>query len=192
MTPLGLHHLFDTGHHYGPGPWVSELSRQDWNPVYYHKADSLGIGFDRTPSGSDATSQYAAELATLFNDPKTCPEEYLLWFHHIRWDYKLKNGQTLWDGLSIKYQQGVEEVKEMISLWEEAKPYISEEQFLEVRMLLDIQLREAKWWKNACLLYFQSFSQGEFPSQVEKPDKTLEYYKSLKFPFAPGIRPRWD
>ncbi len=192
MTPLGLHHLFDTGHHYGPGPWVSELSRPEWNPVYYHKADSLGIGFNRTPSGSDATSQYAAELAALFNDPETCPEEYLLWFHHLPWDYKLKDSQILWDGLALKYQQGITEVKEMMSLWQEAKPFISEEQFREVRMLLEIQLKEAKWWKDASLLYFQTLSDREFPDGVDKPEETLEYYRSLKFPFAPGIRPRWD
>ncbi|MGB5609561.1 MAG: alpha-glucuronidase family glycosyl hydrolase, partial [Eudoraea sp.] len=92
MTPMGLHHLMDTGHHYGPGPWVGDLSRPEWNPTYYHNADKNGIGFDRTPSGSNATSQYAPEMAKIFNDPETCPEEYLLWFHHLPWDYKLKNG----------------------------------------------------------------------------------------------------
>lgn len=90
MTPLGLHHVMATGHHYGPGPWVDNLSRADWNPAYYHKSDSLGIGFDRTKSGSDAVDQYAPELAAAFNDPKTTPEKFLLWFHHLPWDYKLK------------------------------------------------------------------------------------------------------
>ena len=192
MNPLGLHHIFDTGHHYGPGPWVRELSRPEWNPTYYHKADENGIGFDRTQRGSNATGQYAPEVAKIFNDPKTCPEKYLLWFHHLPWDFKLKNGQTLWNGIALKYQEGVDQVKDMILTWENSKPYISNEQYEEVRMHLEIQLKEAKWWRDACLLYFQTFSKQELPEGVEKPGKTLEYYKSLKFPYAPGIRPRWD
>ncbi|MGB5667036.1 MAG: alpha-glucuronidase, partial [Maribacter sp.] len=192
MDPLGLHHIFDTGHHYGPGPWVSDLSRPEWNPTYYHKADENGIGFDRTPSGSNATAQYANEVATTFNNLQTCPEEYLLWFHHLPWDYKLKNGKTLWDGMALKYQEGVDQVNGMIIIWEKVKPYISDEDFNEVRMLLEIQLKEAKWWRDACLLYFQTYSKKQLPVGVEKPSETLEYYKSLKFPFAPGIRPQWD
>ena len=186
MTPLGLHHLMDTGHHYGPGPWVSDLSRPEWNPTYYHKADKEGIGFDRTPSGSNATSQYASEIAKIFNYPETCPEEYLLWFHHLPWDYKLKNGAILWDAIALKYQEGVYGVEEMIRIWEQARTYISVDQFNEVRMLLEIQLKEAKWWRNACLLYFQTFSGRELPPGVELPDENLEFYQSLKFPYAPG------
>ena len=186
MTPMGLHHLMDTGHHYGPGPWVGDLSRPEWNPTYYHNADKNGIGFDRTPSGSNATSQYAPEMAKIFNDPETCPEEYLLWFHHLPWDYKLKNGEILWDAIALKYQKGVEQVEEMINIWKQAKTYISDDQYNEVRMLLEIQLKEAKWWRNACLLYFQTFSGRELPPGVELPDENLEYYKSLKFPYAPG------
>ncbi|AYN66328.1 alpha-glucuronidase [Euzebyella marina] len=191
MNPLGLHHIFDTGHHYGPGPWVSELSRPEWNPVYYHQADENGIGFDRTPSGSNATAQYAQPVAEMFNDPKTCPEEYLLWFHHLPWDYQLKNGETLWNGLARKYQEGVNQVAKMQKTWNQIKPYVSAEQHKEVNMLLTIQHKEAKWWRDACLLYFQTFSKQELPVGVEKPEHDLEYYKSLKFPFAPGIRPRW-
>lgn len=186
MTPLGLHHIMDTGHHYGPGPWVSNLSRPEWNPVYYHKADSLGIGFDRTPTGSHATAQYAPEVASRFNNIETCPEEYLLWFHHVPWDYKLKNGETLWDGMALKYQEGVNEVAAMINTWEDMEPYVDEERFNEVKMLLHIQYKEAKWWRDACLLYFQQFSGKELPQGVEKPTKTLDYFQSLKFPFAPG------
>ena len=186
MTPLGLHHLMDTGHHYGPGPWVSNLSRPEWNPTYYHKADKEGIGFDRTPAGSDATSQYAPEIAEIFNTPETCPEEYLLWFHHLPWDYKLKDGLILWDAIALKYQEGVDQVEEMIGSWEQAKRYISDDQYNEVRMLLEIQLKEAKWWRNACLLYFQTFSGRDIPPGVEIPAENLEFYKSLKFPYAPG------
>lgn len=186
MTPLGLHHIMDTGHHYGPGPWVKELSRPEWNPVYYHKADSLGIGFDRSEKGSNAIAQYAGEVAKIYNDPNTCPEELLLWFHHLPWDYTLTNGESLWDGLALKYQQGVDEVEGMILTWDRMKPYVDEQRFNEVRMLLNIQYKESKWWRDACLLYFQTYSKQELPQGVEQPEGTLEYYKSLKFPFAPG------
>jgi alpha-glucuronidase len=137
-------------------------------------------------------AQYAAEVADIFNDPQTCPEEFLLWFHHLPWEYTLKSGRTLWDGLSLKYQEGVNQVLAMKGTWAAAEPYVLETQFQEVAMLLDIQLKEAKWWRDACLLYFQTFSKRELPEGVEKPRQTLEYYQSLKFPFAPGIRPRWD
>lgn len=192
MNPLGLHHMFDTSHHYGPGPWVDNLSRPEWNPVYYHKADDEGIGFDRTKTGSDALSQYAPELREKFGNLETCPEEYLLWFHHLPWDYQLKNGRTLWDGLGIKYQQGVDQVGDMIKTWEDMKPYVDEYRHNQVSMLLGIQLKEAKWWRDACMLYFQTYSKMDFPKEMEKPENTLEHYKSLQFPFAPGIRPTWN
>ena len=186
MTPLGLHHIMDTGHHYGPGPWVSNLSRPEWNPTYYHKADKNGIGFDRSKTGTNATSQYAAQVEKLFDNLETCPEKDLLWFHHVSWDYKLKNGQTLWNGLALKYQHGVDQVKEMQSVWKKTEKYIDGERFKEVEMLLEIQYKEAKWWRDACLLYFQQFSGKELPAGVEKPTQNLDYFKSLKFPFAPG------
>ncbi|PAM93293.1 alpha-glucuronidase [Flavobacterium sp. IR1] len=186
MTPLGLHHIMDTGHHYGPGPWVSNLTRPEWNPVYYHKADKNGIGFDRSKTGTNATAQYAPELQKLFDNLDTCPEKDLLWFHHVAWDYKLKNGQTLWNGMALKYQEGVNQVKEMQDTWNKTEKYIDKERFKEVQMLLDIQYKEAKWWRDACLLYFQQFSGKELPKGVEKPTQTLRYFESLKFPFAPG------
>lgn len=188
MTPLGLHHIMDTGHHYGPGPWVSDLSRPEWNPTYYHKADKNGIGFDRSKTGTNAVSQYAPEMAKVFNNLETCPEKDLLWFHHVSWDYKLKNGQTLWNGLALQYQEGVNQVAEMQKVWNKAEKYVDIERFNEVKMLLEMQQKEAKWWRDACLLYFQQFSGKELPSGVEKPTQTLEYFKSLKFPFAPGNR----
>lgn len=186
MTPLGLHHIMDTGHHYGPGPWVGNLSRPEWNPTYYHKADKNGIGFDRSKTGSNATTQYSPEVAKLFDDVKTCPEKDLLWFHHLSWDYKLKNGQTLWNGIALKYQEGVDEVATMQSTWNKMGKYVDETRFKEVQMLLNIQHKEAKWWRDACLLYFQQFSGKDLPKGVEKPSQTLEHFKSLKFPFAPG------
>ena len=186
MTPLGLHHIMDTGHHYGPGTWVSNLSRPEWNPVYYHKADKNGIGFDRSKTGSNATSQYAPEVAKMFDNVKTCPEKDLLWFHHLSWDYKLKNGQPLWNGMALKYQEGVDEVAEMQATWNKTEKFMDETRFKEVQMLLNIQHKEAKWWRDACLLYFQQFSGKELPKGVEKPTQTLDYFESLKFPFAPG------
>jgi alpha-glucuronidase len=192
MNPLGLHHIFDTGHHYGPGPWVGDLSRPEWNPVYYHQADSLGIGFDRTKSGSNALEQYAPEAARMFGDPESCPQEYLLWFHHLPWDFRLNDGKTLWEGLALSYQQGVEEVRQMQQTWKTMKPYVDEERHGNVSMLLNIQLKEAQWWRDACLLYFQQFANKPLPEGVEKPAHTLNYYQLLKFPYAPGIRPRWN
>lgn len=186
MTPLGLHHIMDTGHHYGPGPWVSNLSRPEWNPVYYHKADKNGIGFNRSKTGSNATAQYAPEVAKMFDNVKTCPEKDLLWFHHLSWDYKLKNGQTLWNRMALKYQEGVDEVAAMQSTWNKMEKFVDETRFKEVKMLLNIQHKEAKWWRDACLLYFQQFSGKELPKGVEKPTQTLDYFESLKFPFAPG------
>lgn len=192
MTPLGLHHMFDTGHHYGPGPWVDNLSRPEWNPVYYHRADEKGIGFDRTSTGSNALAQYAPEVEKRFSNLDTCPEEYLLWFHHLPWDHQLRNGRTLWDGLGMKYQQGVDQVRTMINTWEEMEPYVDEFRHHQVSQLLDIQLKEAKWWRDACMLYFQTYSKMDFPKEMEKPENTLEHYRSLQFPFAPGIRPTWN
>lgn len=191
MTPLGLHHIMATNHHYGPGPWVNDLARPEWNPVYYHKADKNGIGFDRTATGSNALAQYSPEIAQYYGDLKTCPEEYLLWFHHLPWDYKMKNGKILWDNLGIKYQEGVNEVKNMITIWESAKPNVDTERHQEVAQLLNIQLKEAIWWKDACMSYFQTFSNLPFPKEMETPKHDLEYYKSLQFPFAPGIKPHW-
>lgn len=186
MTPLGLHHLMATGHHYGPGPWVYNLSRPEWNPAYYHKADKKGIGFDRTPTGSNATAQYAPEVAKLFNDLDTCPEKYLLWFHHLSWDYKLKDGNTLWDAIALHYQKGVNQVEIMISTWNSVENYVDPERFKDVKMLLNLQYKEAKWWRDSCLLYFQQFSGKPLPASVERPTKTLDYFESLKFPLAPG------
>ncbi|MDT0643555.1 alpha-glucuronidase family glycosyl hydrolase [Zunongwangia sp. F363] len=187
MTPLGLHHIMRTGHHYGPGPWVSNLSRPEWNPVYYHKADSAGVGFDRTSSGSNALEQYADPIAEKYSSPETTPEKYLLWFHHLPWDYEMKNGKTLWYNMASKYQEGVEEVEDMTETWNNMEQYVDEERFEKVSMLLQIQLKEAKWWRDACLLYFQQFSNMEMPEFIPEPAHTLEYYKNLKTPYAPGI-----
>ncbi|MDB5193663.1 MAG: alpha-glucuronidase [Segetibacter sp.] len=186
MTPLGLHHIMGTGHHYGPAPWVSNVGRADWNPVYYHKADEKGIGFDRTNKGSNALAQYAPEVQKQFEDVNTCPEPYLLWFHHVAWDHKMKSGRTLWEELCHKYYSGVDSVRSMQKAWETVKPMVDKERFEHVKMLLAVQEKEAVWWRNACLLYFQTHSKMPIPGGYEQPNQTLEYYKSLSFPFAPG------
>lgn len=186
MTPLGLHHIMGYGNHYGPAPWYDKAPRADWKPVYFHRADSVGIGFDRTTIGSNALAQYQPEVADKFANLNTCPEEYLLWFHHVPWTYKLKSGRSLWDELCYKYNEGVDTVRWMQKAWNGIEKNIDNERFNEVRMLLNIQEKEAVWWRNACLLYFQTFSKMAIPSNYETPDHTLEYYESLKFPYAPG------
>jgi alpha-glucuronidase len=186
MTPLGLHHIMATGHHYGPGPWVDNLGRADWNPAYYHKADAFGVGFDRTATGSNALSQYQPQVQAQWNDSNTCDEKYLLWFHHVSWSHKMKDGKTLWNELCTKYQQGVDSVRWMQSQWNGLKNAIDDQRFQQVKMFLTIQEQDAEWWRNACLLYFQTYSKMPFPAGTEKPGQTLEYYKSLRFPYAPG------
>ena len=185
MTPLGLHHLMATGHHYGPGPWVNNLARADWNPVYYHKADSAGIGFDRTSKGSNALGQYTPELQKEW-DAVNCPDKYLLWFHHLPWTYKMRSGRTLWDELCYQYNKGVDSVRWMQQVWDKIKNKVDDERAQQVTMLLHIQENDAAWWRNACLLYFQIYSKMPMPAQYEKPDQTLEYYMKLMFPYAPG------
>ena len=186
MTPFGLHHIMSSYGHYGPGPWQNNLPRADWNPVYYHRADSFGIGFDRTASGSNALSQYQPQVQAQWKDSNTCDEKYLLWFHHVSWSHKMKSGKTLWNELCSKYQQGVDTVRWMQQQWNSLKNAIDEERFRQVQMFLAIQVKDAEWWKNACILYFQTFSKMPIPANVEKPDHDLEYYKSLRFVYAPG------
>ena len=191
MTPLGLHHLMGTSHHYGPAPWVDNLSRADWTPYYYHKSDAAGIGFDRSATGSNAVEQYAPELEKIYGNINECPEELILWFHHAPWDFKMNSGRTLWEELAFKYQDGIDQVREMQSQWASLEGKIDKVRFEQVSMLLTIQEKEAVWWKDACMLYFQTFSKKEWPDFLEPAQKELEYYKNLRFPFAPGIRPRW-
>jgi alpha-glucuronidase len=190
MTPLGLHHLMGRNHHYGPGPWV-DGGRPDWTSVYYHRADSMGIGFDRTTSGSNAVGQYFPTVAEKFNRLETCPEEYLLWFHHVSWDYKLKSGETLWNALVRKYYEGVDSVRWLQRTWNSVEGRIDPDRFNQVKMLLTIQEKEAVLWRNSCVLYFQTFSKRPIPEGLEEPEHSLEYYMKLSFPYAPGIRPRW-
>lgn len=186
MTPLGLAHQMGTGHHYGPGPWIDNAGRPDWNPVYYNRADKDGIGFDRTPTGSDAVAQYAPPLAKEFTDVNTTPQKFLLWFHHLPWTYEMKSGHTLWDELVMHYTKGVDTVAQMQATWAKVKPYIDPQRFDEVAAFLDIQHKDAELWRDASISYFQSLNGLPLPAGYAPPPHTLEYYESLTFPYAPG------
>jgi alpha-glucuronidase len=189
MTPLGLHHMMGADHHYGPAPWidVEEVGRRDWTSVYYHRADSAGIGFDRSTTGSNAVSQYESPVEERFNNLDTISDKYLLWFHHLPWDYEMDSGRTLWNELVHRYNAGVDTVQWMQEEWAELEGKIDERRYSQTETLLDIQEQEAKWWRNACLRYFQTFSERPIPDPYPKPPHSLEYYKSLEFPYAPGI-----
>lgn len=174
--PLGLHHIFSANHHFGPGPWWAPASaRPDWTPPYYHQADSLGIGFNRTKTGSDAVSQYHEPLASQFNDVKTTPEIYLLWFHHLSWDYKTKSGRTLWDDLCYHYDRGVNQVRDFQKTWDKTEAYVNKGSFTEMQNLLKRQTFDAKVWSDACVLYFQQFSKRPIPFELERPVYDLQY-----------------
>ena len=145
----------------------------------------------QVPGNSNALEQYQAPVRQLYSDPEKCDERYLLWFHHVSWDHKMKSGRTLWDELCHQYYQGADSAKWMQQQWNTLEGQIDDAQFRFVKSLLNIQQQEAVWWRNACVLYFQTFSKKPIPPGLEKPDKTLQYYEQLEFPFAPGIRPRW-
>lgn len=186
MTPLGLHHLMARGHHYGPGPWVEGGPRADWTSVYYHRAGKDGIGFDRSAHGSDAVAQYFPQVAREFGDVHRVPEEFLLWFHHVPWDYKTRSGRPLWDELVHRYTRGVDYVRTMRSTWDGLAPYVDAERYAQVAAFLDIQEQEAQWWRDASIAYFQTFSERPLPSGFAPPVHSLGYYESLEFPYAPG------
>ncbi len=186
--PLGLHHIMAEGHHYGPGPWVDKLGRADWTAVYYHRADEQGLGFDRTVTGSNALEQYAPEWRKLWGNPATCPENLLLWFHHVAWDHPMKSGRILWDELCLRYQQGVGEVRVMQREWESLAGRMDDERFTSVRQRLARQEQDARDWRDACLLYFQQFSRRPLPAGVEPPARPLDYYTSQQLRNMPGHR----
>lgn len=186
MTPLGLAHLMATGHHYGPGPWVSDLARPEWNPAYYHRADRNGIGFDRTAEGSNAVAQYAPPVAERFASRSRVGEDLLLWFHHLPWDHRMRSGRDLWEELVYRYDRGVVAVQEMCMQWQALAPLVDRERFEKTARLLAVQEREAKWWRDASIAYFQSVSARPLPDGVAPPVRDLAYYRALEFPWAPG------
>ena len=185
MMPLGIHHIFAGNHHYGPEPWYAPKGvRADWTPPYYHKADAVGMGFDRTTSGSGNVKQYPEELCRIYNDINTCPENLLTWFHHVPWDYKMKSGRTFWDELCHKYDDGVREARHFLAVWDAMQPYVDDQRFSEVQRKLRIQARDAEWWRDACLLYFQTFSKRPIPQDVEHPVHNLDEMMQFHIPIT--------
>lgn len=185
MMPLGLHHLFAWGHHYGPEPWCDiPGARPDWMPSYYHKADKSGIGFNRSSTGSNATAQYPEDWAKQYDSLDACPEQYLLWFHHVPWTHRMKSGKTLWEELCRHYDHGVQQVREFQKIWDSVEKHMDAERFKEVQSRLKIQARDAVWWKDACLLYFRQFSGMPIPDGIERPIHELEEMKQIHLPIS--------
>ena len=185
MMPLGIHHIFAGTHHYGPEPWYAPRGvRADWTPPYYHKADSIGLGFDRTLAGSANVKQYPDELCQLYNDINTCPENLLAWFHHVPWDHKMKSERTFWDELCHKYDDGVQETRRFLRIWDAMQPYVDQQRFEEVQHKLRIQARDSEWWRDACLLYFQTFSHRPIPLDMEHPVHNLDEMMKFRIPIT--------
>lgn len=180
FAPMGLTMLMDESH-FRPAPWRRDKLAPAGTRESFHKADSSGIGFDRTSSGSNATGQYAPEVNALFTNLNTCPEPLLLWFHHLDWNYKTKSGRDLWDELCTHYYKGTDAVKQMRKTWESINGLIDKERFEQVRNLLAKQEEEAIIWRNSCILYFQTFSRRPIPRQFEPPAQSLMYYKQLRY-----------
>jgi len=186
MMPLGLHHIFAWDHHYGPEPWCYfSWARPDWLPRYYHQASEDGIGFNRTKSGSNTVAQYFSPLSDKFNNLETCPENLLLWFHHVPWNHKMKTGRILWDELCYHYEDGVIAVRNYQKLWERMEPFVDKERFQHVKSRLEIQIHDAIWWTDACLLYFQTYSKLPIPADIEPPIYRLEDLKKIKLNMGP-------
>jgi alpha-glucuronidase len=167
MTPLGLHHIMQVDFHYGPGP-QHNTGREDWRSTYYHRADSIGLGFDRSSTGSDAVGQYFSPWREKFDNINTCPEKYLLWFHHIGWDYKMKSGKTLWEELCSKYYSGTKYVDQMIDSWSSIEKSIDPEIYTHVKAKLEKQKTDAAIWRDTCLEYFQKFSKKPIENPISK------------------------
>jgi alpha-glucuronidase len=176
MMPLGLHHIMWPGHHYGPAPWWDKAKRPDWNSVYYHRADARGLGFDRTATGSNAVGQYLPPVRDRFADLSTCPEEFLLWFHHLPWDHRMRSGRILWDELALRYQRGVDWIRAARGNWGALAGVVDPERHADVARKLAIQERDAVWWRDAVLLYFQTFAHRPLPEGVERPANSLKQY----------------
>ena len=185
MMPLGIHHIFAGTHHYGPEPWYAPKGlRADWTPPYYHKADSIGMGFDRTLTGTANVKQYPEALCRLYNDINTCPENLITWFHHVPWDHKMKSGRTFWDELCHQYDEGVHEARRFLAVWDAMQPYVDAQRFNEVQRKLRIQARDAEWWRDACLLYFQTFSHRPIPQDMEHPVHNLDEMMQFRIPIS--------
>jgi alpha-glucuronidase len=185
MMPLGLHFGGAWNHHYGPEPWCNVSgARPDWLPSYYHQARVDGIGFDRTSKGSNMVMQYFPPLRQLYNDVDTCDEKLLLWFHHVPWQYLMKSGKSLWDELCIHYQHGVEEIREFQKVWDRLRKFVDAERFAAVQRKLRLQENDAVWWRDACVLYFQTFSRLPIPYELERPINNLDELQQIHYPWT--------
>lgn len=182
MMPLGLHHIFAFGHHYGPEPWCNVNGRPDWLPKYYHKADSVGIGFDRTTKGSGFTKQYNEPLTSQYDNIDTCPEQMLLWFHHTPWKHIMHNGQTLWDNLCHAYNNGARQAQNFYQTWSTLEGYIDNERYQDILQRFNRQALDAQWWRDACISYFQTFSKMPIPTDCDKPRLTLHQCMEFNLP----------
>ena len=195
--PLGLHHIFGGAGHYGPGPWEQSM-RRDWSPTFYHKAAADGIGFDRTMQGSGAVAQYHEPLKSLYGNPETCPEELILWFHHLPWDYAMKNGETLWETLCHTYQQGIDAAAGYIDTWDSVSRYVDSWRFNQVRDKMVRQAKDALWWRDACIGYFQQFSGMELPADCSPFQHTYDELRKFRLRISnfetpsPDVLPEYD
>ncbi len=172
--PLGLHHMMGEGHHYGPQPWLEKSGRPDWTSVYYHRAAKDGIGFDRNGGISNSLKLYAPEVIDSWGNRDKMDLNYLFWFHHLPWDYKLSTGKTVWDELMSRYYSGPEEVKEFQKTWDSLKSEIDIETYENVKGRLAIQYKESLWWRDACYLYFKQYSGMPLPNGLKEPERTLQ------------------
>jgi len=186
MAPLGLAHQMATDHHYGPSPWVCDLTQPSWNPCYYSRADARGIGFDRTASGSDAAGQYKPKIGDCFANLKCVPDDYLLWFHHVPWTYRMRSGRSLWNELVARYDRGVGEVEAAQRQWDQLRPYVDAQRHIAVAASLNRQRIEAKWWRDASIAYWQSLSGLPLPSGHAPPAHPLKWYQAIHFDTVPG------
>ena len=186
IAPFGLAHLMGTGHHYGPAPWVCDLARPEWNPCYYHRAGKSGIGFDRTRTGSNALAQYAPSVAAQWTDPAKMDERLLLWFHHLPWSHRMRSGRTLWEDLVARYGWGETETEARSALWARLADHVDPRRYAEVAADLAMQEKEAHWWRDASLAYWQSVNGLPLPAGARAPQHPLAWYRAQSFPEAPG------
>ncbi|HVY38344.1 MAG TPA: alpha-glucuronidase family glycosyl hydrolase, partial [Polyangia bacterium] len=190
MEPLGLVHMMGSGHHYGPAPWVSDQTPANANPTYFEKADANGIGFDRTSTGSNTVAQYAAQVASTFGTRSTTPDDFLLFFQHVKWDDKVaSSGRSLWEELVYRYSLGVDAVQTMKDQWAMVKGRIDTKRFNDVTGFLQTQHYEARWWRDACLTYFSSLNKKAVPAGYSPPQKALSFYQGLNCP-SDATKPR--
>ncbi len=185
MMPLGLHHIMGWDHHYGPGPWVTG-GRPDWTALYYHQADSLGIGFDRTSSGSNALGQYAPEIVHQWSDPNQIPEKYLLWFHHLPWDFELKSGKTLWEEIGLHYDQGVKTARKMQETWASLESELDPQRFDHVRQLLVFRYRKPNGGGIPVCSTSRLLRSGHFQQKSNSQRVIWNTIKAYDFPLLPG------